>query len=83
MPVFGLLLVTAVLIVPSAAARNFAGTAGGMVRWALLVSITSAVTGLLISAQDWARTATGATVILVSFLWFLGSFWAAFWTGEC
>ncbi len=69
----GVLLVTAMLIVPAAAARNFARTAGGMVWWALLVSTTSAVTGLLISAQDWARTATGATVILVAFGWFLGS----------
>lgn len=67
----GVLLVTAMLIVPAAAARNFARTAGGMVWWALLVSVTSAVVGLLISAQDWARTATGATVVLVAFGWFL------------
>jgi len=69
----GVLLVTAMLIVPAAAARNFARCAGGMVWWALLVSVTSAVIGLLISAQDWARTATGATVILVAFAWFLVS----------
>lgn len=67
----GVLLVTAMLIVPAAAARNFARTAGGMVWWALLVSVTSAVVGLLLSAQDWARTATGATVILAAFGWFL------------
>lgn len=67
----GVLLVTAMLIVPAAAARNFARTAGGMVWWALLVSVTSAVTGFVISAQDWARTATGATVVLVAFGWFL------------
>ena len=67
----GVLLVTAMLIVPAAAARNFARSAGGMVWWALLVSVTSAIAGLLISAQDWARTATGATVILVAFGWFL------------
>ncbi|WP_054030460.1 metal ABC transporter permease [Desulfatitalea tepidiphila] len=69
----GVLLVTAMLIVPAAAARNLARTAGGMVWWALLVSTTSAVIGLLISAQEWARTATGATVILVAFVWFLVS----------
>ena len=69
----GVLLVTAMLIVPAAAARNFARTAGGMVWWALLVSTSSAVLGLLISAQDWARTATGATVILIAFGWFLVS----------
>ncbi len=67
----GVLLVTAMLIVPAATARNFARSAGAMVWWALLVSTTSAVIGLLISAQDWARTATGATVILVAFAWFL------------
>jgi len=69
----GVLLVTAMLIVPAATARNLARSAGSMVWWALLVSITSSIAGLLISAQDWAGTATGATVILVSFAWFLAS----------
>lgn len=69
----GVLLVTALLIVPAATARNLTRTAGGMFWWALLVSITSAVAGLLISAQPWARTATGATVILCSFCWFVFS----------
>jgi zinc transport system permease protein len=78
----GVLLVTAMLIVPAAAARNLARTAGGMVWWALLVSTTSAVVGLLISAQDWARTATGATVILVAFGWFLVSTGVNLFRGE-
>lgn len=69
----GVLLVTAMLIVPAAAARNFARSAGGMAWWSLLVSVSSAVVGLLISAQDWARTATGATIILVAFAWFMVS----------
>jgi prepilin-type processing-associated H-X9-DG protein len=38
--------------------------------------------GLLVSAQDWARTATGATVILVAFCWFLTSSFTAFLRGE-
>ncbi len=67
----GVLLVTALLIVPAAAARNFARSAGSMFWWALLVSITSAVAGLILSAQDWAHTATGATIILISFAWFI------------
>ncbi|MFA6134016.1 MAG: metal ABC transporter permease [Phycisphaerae bacterium] len=67
----GVLLVTAMLIVPAAAARNFARSAGGMFWWAMLVSITSAIAGLLISAQSWARTATGATIILVATAWFI------------
>lgn len=67
----GVLLVTALLIVPAAAARNMARSAGAMFWWALLISETSAVAGLVISAQDWARTATGATVVLCAFAWFV------------
>ena len=67
----GVLLVTAMLIVPAAAARNVARSAGAMFWWAMLVSLSSAVAGLLISAQDWARTATGATIIIVACGWFL------------
>ena len=78
----GVLLVTAMLIVPAAAARNFARSAGSMVWWALLVSVSSVTVGLLISAQDWARTATGATVILVAFVWFVLSSVIAFLRGE-
>jgi zinc transport system permease protein len=67
----GVLLVTALLIVPAAAARNLARSAGSMTWWALLVGFTSAVAGLLLSAQDWAGTAAGAAIVLVSFGWFL------------
>ena len=67
----GVLLVTAMLIVPAAAARNVARSAGSMFWWALLVSLSSAVIGLVVSAQDWARTATGATIIMVACCWFL------------
>jgi len=66
----GVLLVTAMLIVPAAAARNLARSAGGMFWWSLLVGLSSAFVGLVVSAQDWARTATGATVVLCACLWF-------------
>lgn len=66
----GFLLVTAMLVVPAATARNFAKNAGSMFWWAVFISITSAILGLLISAQSWARTATGATVVLCAFGWF-------------
>jgi len=69
----GVFLVTAMLIVPAAAARNFARSAGGMFWWALLVSVTSSVGGLLISAQPWADTAAGAAIILCAALWFAAS----------
>lgn len=67
----GVLLVTAMLIVPAAAARNVSRSAGGMFWWALLINTSSVIAGLIISAQDWARTATGATVILVACGWFV------------
>lgn len=69
----GVFLVTAMLIVPAAAARNLARSAAGMFWWALAVSLTSAVSGLLVSAQPWAGTATGATIVLCASVWFAAS----------
>lgn len=60
----GVLLVTALLIVPAATARNLARSAGGMFWWAIAVSIVAAVGGLIASFH--LRTATGATVILIA-----------------
>lgn len=67
----GVLLVTAMLVVPAATARNMSRTGGGMFWWAFIIGLVSAIVGLLISAQDWARTATGATVVLCSCTLFL------------
>ena len=69
----GVLLVTAMLMIPAATARNLAKTAGSMFWWSLLLSLLSAVSGLYISTQEWARTATGATVVLVAFIFFMVS----------
>ncbi|MDR1535161.1 MAG: metal ABC transporter permease [Planctomycetota bacterium] len=66
----GVFLVTAMLVVPAAAARNLAASAGGMFWWALLISLSSSVAGLAVSAQDWAGTATGATIVLAALIWF-------------
>jgi len=74
----GVLLVTALLIVPAAASRNFARSAGAMLWWAVLISFSSSIAGLVVSAQSWARTATGATIILIAFAWFLVSCGAVF-----
>lgn len=67
----GVLLVTALLIVPGAAARNLARTAGGMFWWAAAIGLFSSLAGLALSVQPWLRTATGATVILVACACFL------------
>lgn len=66
----GVLLVTAMLVVPAATGRNLAKNMRGLFWWSILVSMFSAVTGLLLSAQDWLATASGATVILVACLCF-------------
>lgn len=73
----GVLLVTALLVVPAAAARNFARSAGPMFWWAIVISLTSAIAGLVISAQEWAGTATGPTIVLCGFVWFILSHLAA------
>ncbi len=67
----GVLLVGAMLIVPAAAARNLARSAGGMFRLALLIGLVSGIAGLLISAQSWANTAAGATVVMTACVIFL------------
>ena len=73
----GFLLVTALLIVPAATARHLARTAGGMFWWAQAVALFSGVAGLLLSAQSWLGTASGATIILVACACFLCSaLWA-------
>ena len=69
----GVLLVTAMLIVPAASARNLAGSSGSMFWWSLLVGLSSAMCGLILSAQEWVGTTSGAVIILISCLWFLVS----------
>lgn len=67
----GALMVTAMLIVPAAAARNVAHSAGSVFWWALIISISSGTGGLLLSVRF--NTATGATVILFAMAWFVFS----------
>lgn len=67
----GIMLVTALLTVPAAAARNLSHSSGSMVWWAILISSTSTAIGLIISAQTWAQTATGPTIVIVAFAWFI------------
>ena len=66
----GVLLVSAMLIVPAAAARNFARRAGSVYFYAVIIGLASGITGLFISAAEWANTAAGATVVLINCLIF-------------
>lgn len=71
----GILLVTALLIVPAAAARNVARDAGGMLRWAMLIGLASGVCGVLASYSEYLHhTSTGAAIVLTAALLFALSF---------
>lgn len=65
----GALLVTALLVIPAAAARNLARSAGSLFWYGLLIATTSAVGGLILS--DYLTSATGGTVVLCAASWFL------------
>lgn len=67
----GVLLVTALLIVPAAAARNLSRSAGGMFYLSILIGLVSGISGLLLSAQEWAQTASGASIVLVACVFFV------------
>lgn len=75
--VVGVLLVTAMLVVPAACGRKIGHNMRGLFWWSIVVSVSSAVCGLLLSAQPWLATASGATIILVACFWFaLSCIWA-------
>ena len=69
----GVLLAGAMLIVPAAAARNLVKHAGKMFWSAALIGLISGVSGLLISAQEWANFPAGATMVMVSCILFAAS----------
>ena len=67
----GVLLVTALLIVPAATARNLSGSSGRMFWISIAAGLFSGVTGLLLSAQEWANTAAGAMIVLCACVLFV------------
>lgn len=63
----GILLVTAMLIVPAAAARNLARSAGGMFWWATLIGLVSTLAGTVASFSPWLdNVGTGAVIVLAA-----------------
>ena len=58
----GILLVTALLIVPAVAGRNFARNAAGMFWYSIMVALLSSFSGIV--GSYYLNTSTGATVIL-------------------
>lgn len=71
----GILLVTALLVVPAAAARNVARDAGGMLRWSIIIGLVSGISGTLASYSSYLnQMSTGATIVLAAALLFGLSF---------
>lgn len=70
----GVLLVTALLVAPAAAGRNWARSAAAMFWVAIVIALFSGQIGLYLSTRPEINTATGATVVLVTIFIFIISF---------
>lgn len=68
----GLLIINSLLILPAAGARNIAGNAKQYHFYSVMIALFSGIAGLILSYY-WG-TATGATIILVSAIFFLITF---------
>ncbi len=63
----GILLVTALLVVPAAAARNLARSMSGMFWWATVIALLASVVGTLASFSDaLGNIGTGAVIVLAA-----------------
>lgn len=76
----GVLLVTAMLVIPAAAVRNVARTAGSVFWWGIVISVTSCLGGLFLS--DRFNTVTGASAVLCTTAWFAGTSLYAWGVGK-
>ena len=62
----GVLLVSALLVVPAAAARNLTTKAGMMVWYASLCGLLCGISGLLLSVHEKINTASGALIVMLN-----------------
>lgn len=77
MRVIGLLLISALMIVPNAAAQQISGSFRATNRWAVLFGVLSAVGGVVASYQ--LDTASGGTIVLLA----IAIFFIAATAGAC
>lgn len=68
MRVIGLLLISALMIIPNAAAQQLAGSFASALRWAVAFGVVSSVGG--VAASYYLDTASGGTVVLLAVLLF-------------
>lgn len=67
----GILLVTAMLVVPAAAARNLARSMSAMFWWATLIALVAGVAGTMASFSDaLGNVGTGAVIVLAAAIMF-------------
>ncbi|MDN5790068.1 MAG: metal ABC transporter permease [Micrococcales bacterium] len=64
MRVVGLLLISALMIVPNATAQLFVGSFGSGLRWAMVIGLACAVGGVMVSYP--LNTPSGGTIVLVA-----------------
>ncbi len=64
MRVVGLLLISALMIIPNATAQLLARSFGASVRWAVLLGVLASVGGVVVSYQ--AETPSGGTIVLLA-----------------
>ncbi len=69
MRVVGLLLISALMIVPNATSQLFARSFGGAMRWAVVLGLVSAVGGVLLSYP--LNTPSGGTIVSLAVALFL------------
>lgn len=69
MRIVGLLLISALMIVPNAAAQLFARSFASAMRWASLIGLVAAVGGVVVSYE--ADTPSGGTIVLLAIGLFL------------
>ncbi len=67
----GVILVTALLVVPAAAARNFACSTRAMFWLTILISYVSCIAGLILSAQESVNIPAGSAIVLCAVGFFL------------
>jgi zinc transport system permease protein len=63
MRIVGLLLISALMILPNATATRLAGSFSATVRWAALIGVASAVSGVV--ASYYLETPSGGTIVLL------------------
>lgn len=70
--VIGIILVSALIIIPAAAAKSLAKNFRSLMAWSMVIGVSSAVIGLLLSFQ--LDSSSGPTIVIVATVFFLLSF---------